>query len=136
MTHALTFVWFALWIAAQLLCFRVRGSIRGNYGYARAALLVSCLMVMLFPVVSSDDDAAWARQIQQDFDLAGVTQATRVWSRYDLLADILPASVTQSSMWLPAALNINWRAWEEPHRVLLSCFLGSEPVLRGPPCAA
>ena len=136
MLHALTFVWLALWIAAQLLCFRSRAIIGRHHAYWRTALLVSCLVIVLFPVVSSDDDAAWASQIQRDFDLAGVTQATRVWSRYDLLADLVPASLTQASMWLPVALNISWRAWQEPHRELISCCLHSELVLRGPPCAA
>lgn len=133
MLHFLTFVWLGIWLAAQLLWYRLwRSSSSRHHSYWRTALLVSCLAVLLFPVISSDDDAAWARQMQIDCDSVGITQATRVFSRYDVATELLAEALSRAQapvLYVP----IIWPSLSDRAPLAASPFFRTVPVLRGPP---
>lgn len=135
MSHLLSLAWLLVWLGAQLLWLRTgREQVRAQrYAYWRTALLVSCLVILLFPVVSSDDDAAWARQIQIDFESVGATQTTRSASRYDFAFDLnLPTSACALFV-LPVALHSYWYVAHGTALKPASTHLRSAVVLRGPP---
>ena len=133
MAHFLTLVWLGIWFAAQLLWYRLwRSSGSRHHSYWRTALLVSCLAVLLFPVISSDDDAAWARQMQIDFDSVGITQATRVFSRYDVATELLAEALSRAQA--PVVhVPVIWRSLSDRPPVAASPFFQTVSVLRGPP---
>ena len=135
MSHLLSLAWLLLWFGAQLLWLRTGQGQRGarRQAYWQTALLVSCLVILLFPVVSNDDDAAWARQIQIDFESVGATQSTRSASRYDLTFDLNLPSSAAALVVLPVALQSYWHVAHETALKPASTHLRSAVVLRGPP---
>lgn len=137
MTHGLTLAWLGLWTAAQVLCHVSRRSFSWQpRAQWRIALLVSCLTVLLFPVISNDDDAAWARQLQTDFESTGVTQATRAFSRYDLAAALLTScSSTQADFFRSERDRIYGAIVARDTTAPVAPFLLSVPLLRAPPLA-
>ena len=81
--------WLLIFAVAQVALWRHVGRHpQQRREYWRVAVLVACLVVIMFPIVSRSDDMAWAQQLMSNPDMIGVTQTTRVFSRYDLMLDV------------------------------------------------
>ncbi len=138
MDQLLNVIWLVVQIVGQCGLYYIHRQ-RALHGqrtsYLRCAVLLGCLIVLLFPAISMSDDLCWAQQINLDFDAAGVTQTTRANSRYDLPSQVLQTSTI--SLLDTASMRDGCIARSFARKTysaqLPTSFYLPVPILRGPP---
>lgn len=130
----LNLLWLALWIGAQAaLFYRVRRGVRTGIPYLRCVLLLSCLFILLFPIISTADDICWAQRINHQAEpVAGRSHTVRGSGRYDSHPDLAVADVVTCFSTGPRQSTSGFTSGSDDVRLTLRSFL-SIPVLRGPP---
>ncbi len=131
----LNMLWVALWIGVQIALIRgLRcGAVRTTVPYFRCALLLSCIVILLFPVISTADDICWLHRVNHHTENIGVSQKIRGSGRHDCHADLVCPPVVIHSPSVDHRLTSAGSISPTDEGLLAVLSDRAVPVLRGPP---